>query len=139
MLIDVVRKRRLQFYGHIYRMDTKKPTKQVFNLLTGYKSKPTLFTEIDNDMKYTGLRMNVIDNRILLREAIIDNRILLREATQKAEFHGKKDEVCNQKKVNPGRNGITIWKDEGSLEVTKINTKKLSTLISSKNLLESPN
>lgn len=101
-LTDVMRKRRLQFYGHIYRMDSNRLTKKIFHLLNSYKSKPTWFNEIDKDMKNVGIKKDTINNRTLFREA-----------TQKAEFP-------ERKKLNNGRKWTQDEKDRHSRKMKEI-------------------
>ena len=60
-LVDVMRKKRTQFYGHIYRMSNSRLTK-IFNLLNSYKSKPTCFTETQNDIENMGIKTDTIDD-----------------------------------------------------------------------------
>ena len=85
-LTDVMQKRRLQFYGHIYQMDENRLTKQIFNLLYSYKSKPTWFNEIEKDMKNTGIKIDTIHNRTLFREI-----------TQEARFQEGKRHTSGRK------------------------------------------
>lgn len=60
----------MQFYGHIYRMDESRLTKRIFNLLNGYKSKPTWFTATQGDMESIGIGADTIANRTIFRELI---------------------------------------------------------------------
>lgn len=107
-LTDVMRKRRLQFFGHIYRMDDNRLTKRIFNLLNSYKSKPTWFIEIEKDMKNVGIKTDTIKNRTLFREAV-----------QKARFQERKKPTTRRKwtqdeKEQHSRRMKEIWKQRKS-------------------------
>lgn len=50
-LSDTMRKRRIDFYGHILRMDPGRLTKQIFDFFHQKKTKPNWFKEVEKDLK----------------------------------------------------------------------------------------
>lgn len=70
-LIESMRKRRLKFYGHLFRMDEKRLTKQIFRKLD---SRPKVadkwFREVRKDLELSGLNREDILNRTKFRSVI---------------------------------------------------------------------
>jgi hypothetical protein len=97
-----MKKRRLTFYGHIFRMDDNRLTKQIFNIINRYKCKPTWFQEIDKDMKILQISPEIINNKTLSRQVV-----------HKAEFQE------NEKKAT-GRKWTQIQKDHHSRRMKEI-------------------
>lgn len=50
-LSDTMRKRRIDFYGHIFRMNPRRLTKQIFDFFYNKKTKPNWFREVEKDLK----------------------------------------------------------------------------------------
>jgi len=111
-ITDVMRKRRLQFYGHIYRMDDNRLTKQIFTLINSYKVKPIWFREVDKDMGEVGFDVGNLRDRTLFRETIQNAGFQERErrtngrpwTQERKEEHSRRMKVVwAQRKSTTGR------------------------------------
>jgi len=69
-ITDLFRKRRLQFYGHIYRMKEDRLTKQIFNLITSSKMKTNWYNEVQEDLKQCKILEKEIADRQHFRDKI---------------------------------------------------------------------
>ena len=71
-LIESMKKRRLKFYGHLFRMGENRLTKRIFTILDSRpKVSDKWFREVRKDLKQVGLNSEDISNRIKFR-AVID-------------------------------------------------------------------
>ena len=50
-LTETMRKRRLLFFGHLYRVDDNRLTKQILKYLWGMKSTPSWIIEVQKDLE----------------------------------------------------------------------------------------
>ena len=69
-LTDMIKKRRLSFYGHIYRMNDNRLTKKIFNVINCSIKKTNWFHEIEDDLMQAGINKEMINNRIDFRNKI---------------------------------------------------------------------
>ena len=64
------RKRRMTFYGHIYRMNQNRLTRRIFNIINSSKNKLKWITEIEEDLKQLGITKEAIKDRQQFRNLI---------------------------------------------------------------------
>ena len=50
-IADIIRKRRIDFYGYILRMDPRRITKRIFDFFHNKKTKPNWFKETEKDLR----------------------------------------------------------------------------------------
>lgn len=80
-LSDTMRKRRINFYGHLCRMDSNRLTKQIFDFFRNRKTKPNWFKEIEKDL----IELKITENSLLDRTAKIitkDNNIRFQDKSK---------------------------------------------------------
>lgn len=80
-LSDTMRKRRINFYGHLCRMDSNRLTKQIFDFFRNRKTKPNWFKEIEKDL----IELKITENLLLDRTAKIitkDNNIRFQDKSK---------------------------------------------------------
>ena len=108
-LVDVMKRKRMQFYGHIYRMSNSRLTKKIFNLLNSYKSKPTWFTETQKDIENMGIKIDTIEDRTHFRKVINTAKFPERKKSrggrvwtqdQKQRHSQRMKEVWTERKLN---------------------------------------
>lgn len=62
-LSDTMRKRRIDFYGHILRMNPNRLTKKIFDYFHKKKTKPNWFKETERDLKELEITENMLTDR----------------------------------------------------------------------------
>lgn len=62
-LSDTMRKRRINFYGHLLRMNPNRLTKQIFDFFRNRKTKPNWFKETEKDLAELKISENSLINR----------------------------------------------------------------------------
>lgn len=80
-LSDTMRKRRINFYGHLCRMDSNRLTRQIFDFFRNRKTKPNWFKEIEKDL----IELKITENLLLDRTAKIitkDNNIRFQDKSK---------------------------------------------------------
>ena len=78
-LTDMIKKRRLSFYGHIYRMNDNRLTKKIFNVINSSIKKTNWFHEIENDLTQAGINKETINNRNDFRNKIANIKFKAKE------------------------------------------------------------
>lgn len=80
VITDVFRKRRLSFYGHIYRMDRSRNAKKLLNIVTNSKNKTKWLLEVEDDLKELNITELDLNDRNKFRNKV--NKGKLQENTK---------------------------------------------------------
>lgn len=122
-LTEVIRKRRVQFYGHILRMKNTRLTKKIFNIAK-VSTKLIWFQEVENDLKELGINIIDVQNRERFRNLVRKMKLKEQKKTGKKWTEQRKEEHSNvmkniwesKKKVKPGKTAKTkreyTWNEE---------------------------
>ena len=80
-LSDTMKKRRINFYGHLLRMDSNRLTKQIFDFFRNRVTRPNWFKEVDKDIR----ELRIMEASLLDRSAkafLRDERIRFQDRSQ---------------------------------------------------------
>lgn len=78
-LTDLIKKRRLGFYGHLYRMNNNRLTKKIFNVVNSSVKKTNWFQEVEEDLKQAGIDEESINSRDKFRSRITNTKFEVKE------------------------------------------------------------
>lgn len=100
-ITDKIRKRRLQFYGHLSRMEPRRLTRQIFDWVSTRKDNKWM-NEVKSDMGQLNITQEATQNRTLLRNLIKKNK--LQEAP-----HSKKTQWTEQRRQEHSQRMKEHW------------------------------
>lgn len=69
-VVELMKKRRIQFYGHLMRMDRNRLTKRIFEFFRKRKTEPKWFREVRTDLTKMGLKEEDILDRDRFRRLV---------------------------------------------------------------------
>ena len=79
-----MRKRRINFYGHLLRMNPSRLTKQIFDFFRNRKTKPNWFKETEKDLAELKISENSLINRTAQLITIDENIRFQDKSTHKS-------------------------------------------------------
>lgn len=119
-ITDKIRKRRLQFYGHLSRMAPHRITRQILDWVSTRKNNKWM-NEVRNDMEQLNITQETIQNKTLFRNLIRRNKLQetphnkrTQWTEQRRQEHSQrmKEHWANKKKEKPKRRQDLKWTEE---------------------------
>ena len=94
-LTDVMRKRRITFYGHVTRMNPGLSINRIFTFLQEKKTKGAWFIEVQKDLEEIGISGEDIQRCGPLKKKLQEHRSFQPKPKPKAGRHGQRRERSN--------------------------------------------